>query len=72
MFSVLDLRAIASSGGSITLNAAGFSTLDLRAIASSGQNSKAQLVLKNIAAFSVLDLRAIASSSPGNVHFELA
>lgn len=71
MFSVLDLRSIASSGGSITLNAAGFSTLDLRSIASSGQGSKAQLVLKNVKSFSVLDLRSIASSSPGNVHFEL-
>ncbi|MFJ3009229.1 hypothetical protein [Pseudomonas fluorescens] len=71
MISVLDLRAIASSGGSLTLDAAGFSTLDLRAIASSGQGHKAQLVLKNVKGISVLDLRAIASSSPGNVHFEL-
>jgi len=72
MFSVLDLRAIASSGGSITLDATGFSTLDLRAIASSGQANKAQLFLKNVRGFSVLDLRTIASSSPGNVHFDLS
>ena len=72
MFSVLDLRGIASAGGGLTLNAAGFSSLDLRSLAAAGKNTGAQLVLKNVAAFSSLDLRGIAAASPGNVHFELA
>lgn len=71
MLSVLDLRGIASAGGSLTLSAAGFSSLDLRGIAAAGQNTKSQLVLTNVKAFSALDLRGIAAASPGNVHFDL-
>jgi hypothetical protein len=70
MKSVLDLRAIASSGGGMVLDASGFSTLDLRAIASSAASGGGQLMLKGLSTRSTLDLRAIASSGAGKVIFD--
>lgn len=70
MFSALDLRSIATSGGGLTLDASDFSALDLRSIATAGKPSNSALVLKNCQVLTALDLRSIASSSPGNVHFE--
>lgn len=68
--SVSDLRAIASSGGGMVLDASKFSVTDLRAIASSASGSGARITLRNVDAKSTTDLRAIASSGSGCVVFD--
>lgn len=68
--SVNDLRAIASSGGGMVLNASKFSVNDLRAIASSASGSGARITLRSIESISTNDLRAIASSGGGCVVFD--
>ena len=68
--SVTDLRAIASSGGGMVLDASNFSVTDLCAIASSASGSGARITLRNVGAISTADLRAIASSSSGCVVFD--
>jgi len=68
--SVNDLRAIASSGGGMVLNASQFSVNDLRAIASSASGTGARITLRGGGSFSTNDLRAIASSGEGCVVFD--
>lgn len=68
--SVNDLRAIASSGGGMILDAKQFSVNELRAIASSAGGSGARIILKGVGSFSTNDLRAIASSGAGSVVFD--
>ena len=68
--SVNDLRAIASSGGGMVLNAGQFSVNDLRAIASSASGGGVRITLRGIGSFSTNDLRAIASSGSGCVVFD--
>ena len=68
--SVADLRAIASSGGGMVLDARKFSVADLCAIASSASGSGARITLRNVGAISTTDLRAIASSGSGCVVFD--
>lgn len=69
---VLDLKAIAFSGGGLDLDFArlSMSVLDLKSIASSGSSNGSPLIIRN-ARLSVLDMKSIASSSPGNVTFVL-
>lgn len=69
-FTVTDLRAIASSGGGMLLDARGFTVTELRAIATSAKDGGAQLTLRNVAGFTVTDLRAIAISGGGKVIFD--
>lgn len=69
-YTVSDLRAIASSGGGMILDASRFTTSDLRAIASSANSGGGQITLRNLSSFEVSDLRAIASSGGGRVVFD--
>ena len=64
-----ELRAIAASGGGMTLDASKFSTADLRALAASA-NGGGQIFLRNLNEFSVQDLRAIAASGGGRIVFD--
>ena len=67
---VSDLRAIASSGGGMIIDASKFLVSDLRAIASSANSGGGQVTLRNVSQFLVSDLRAIASSGGGRVVFD--
>lgn len=68
--SVTDLRAIASAGGGMILDASKFFVTELRAIASSANGSGARIILRDVGAKSTTDLRAIASSGGGGVVFD--
>ena len=68
--SVTDLRAIAASGGGMTLDAKNFSVTDLRAIAASANSGGGQIILRNVNQISVTDLRAIAASGGGKIVFD--
>jgi hypothetical protein len=65
-----NLRAIASSGGGMIIDATKFSFEDLRAIASSASGKQAQIVLRKVSGLSFDELRSIASSGKGSVVFD--
>ena len=65
-----DLRAIAASGGGMTLDTQDFTLEELRAIAASANSGGGQVFLRNLDRFSVQDLRAIAASGGGRVVFD--
>lgn len=65
----LNLQAIASSGGSVIVDANKFTVLNLQAIANAGKAKGATLIVVNANVLSVLNCQEIASANPGHVIF---
>jgi len=68
--SINDLKAIASRGGGMVLDAAKISAEDLKVIVLRASGTKAQIFLKNANVISPDDLKAIASRAEGCVVFD--
>ena len=66
----LELKGIASSGGSLVVNANGFTVLELKGIASAGKAGNAHLFIKDANKLNALECKGIASSHPGYVTFD--
>ena len=67
---VLDLKGIASSGGSLIVSANDISVLDLKSLASTCRIKNVHLEIKDAGNLSALDCKGIASCLPGYVIFD--
>lgn len=67
--SIMDLQAIARTGGNLDFNARGYATMDLQALARTASSSGAKLVLRGLDGRATMDLQAIARAGDGCVTF---
>ena len=65
----LNLKGIASAGGSIVVSANDFDVLSLKGMASSGKDKGSHLIINDANVLDTLSCKGIASCNPGHVIF---